>query len=135
MKKYKLQHSQKVISMLTGDIEKEQFFSDINGPIVGVSTAIYGTKAPTERADLSIMDGATTVLMPIDIAVTEVAGKTTFKGQIMPFTVENPGRVKAVIRASTPIAGSGQEYDVVVIIYYAAETLPIKTTLLSECIQ
>lgn len=129
----KLQHVQRTISLTAGDAQKEVNFSDIQGPIVGYSSRLIGDLPAGKSADLSIQDGATTVLMPIDIAVPEVTTKNSFKGSICPLTVENPGQIKAVITPSDVLAGA-DNYKVKVIIYYAVDTKPNYSTSINDCL-
>lgn len=128
----KLQHVQRTISLTNGDAQKEMGFSDIDGPIVGYAARLIGSLPTGTHADLSITDGATTVLMPIDLSIPEVTTKNSFQGLVCPLTVENPGRVKAVITPSQPLT-SGQSYQVKVIIFYAVDRALTSTTL-NDCI-
>ncbi len=130
----KLQHVQRTISLTTGDAQKEIDFSDIQGPVVGYSTVPFGTIPAGQTADVMIKDGATTVLMPIDIAVSNVKTKNSFEGSVCPLTVENPGRITGAIIPSTPL-GAGEAYKVKVIIYYTVDTAQgYAATSIKDCI-
>lgn len=129
----KLQHAQRTISLMAGDAQKEMDFSDILGPVVGYGTIKIGSIPAGKSADLSIQDGSTTVLMPIDIAVSEVSTKNSFPGLVCPLTIENPGRVKAIITPSEPL-GVGESYKVKVIIFYAVERSGTNDTSINDCL-
>jgi hypothetical protein len=131
---YKVKHSQRTISLTTGDAQKEMDFSDIYGPIVGYATKPIGTIPAGQSADLAVYDGATEVLAPIDISVGDVTNKNSFvNGIVTPLSVENPGRIKAQITPSTPL-GAGESYKVVVIIFYAVEKTSHNCPTINDCI-
>ena len=129
----KLQHVQRTISLATGDAQKEAYFSDIQGPIVGYSLVPFGAMPGGIRADLMIQDGATTVLMPIDIAVPDVTTKSSFRGSICELMVENPGDIKATI-IPTQTLEADQVIKVKVIIYYAVEATGHNSTSINDCL-
>lgn len=128
----KLQHVQRTISMKAGTAQEEMDFSDIHGPIVGYATKVIGNIPNGKTADLSIQDGATEILRPIDIAVPEVTTKNSFQGMVCPLSFENPGRITAKITASD-VLGSGEDYKVRVIIFFATERSGATPTI-TDCI-
>ena len=128
----KLQHSQRTISLKQGDSQVEMDMTDIHGPIVGYATRVIGTIPAGKSADISIMDGASTVLMPIDTSVSETTTKNSFAGLVSPLKVDNPGRIKAVVTPSEPLA-VGEEYKVKVIVFYAVETNAYNSPSLNDC--
>lgn len=128
----KLQHVQATISLVQGDAQKEVDISSIQGSIVGYSSKLIGSIPDGKSADLSIYDGATTALMPIDVAVSEVSTKNSFQGSICPLSIERPGRISAVVTPSSPI-GAGEDFKVKVIIYYAVDTDNAAGSKISDC--
>lgn len=129
----KLQHVQRTISLANGDAQKEMDFSDILGPVVGYATKLIGSLPAGKTADLSIQDGATEVLRPIDIAIPEVTTKNSFPGLVCPLTIENPGRVKATIIPSETL-GVGESYKVKVVIFYAVDKTNQNTPSINDCL-
>jgi hypothetical protein len=127
----KLQHVQRTIALAEGASQKDIDIADINGDIVGYSTKVIGTLPAGKTADLSIQDGATEILRPIDIAVSEVTTKNSFKGSVCPLQHANPGRIKATIMPSATIL-AGEDYKVKVIIYFAVEAT--NATSINDCI-
>jgi len=129
----KLQHVQRTISLTTGNAQMEAVFSDIHGPIVGYASKLIGSLPNGTSADLSIFNGATEALRPIDISVPETTTKNSFPGLVCPLTIENPGQIKAQITASAPL-GSGENYKVKVIIFYAVEKTSYDCPTIKDCI-
>lgn len=129
---YKIKHVQRTISLSNGDSQKDMDFSDILGPVVGYATKLVGSLPAGTTADVAIDDGATEMLSPIDIAVSEVSTKNSFRGAICPLTIENPGRVSARIIPSTALT-SGQEYKVKIIIFYAVSKTNPNVPSLNDC--
>lgn len=129
----KLQHVQRTISLNEGDSQKEIGLSDIKGTVVSYATKVLGNLPAGKSADLSIFDGATQVLHPIDISVPEVTTKNSFQGMMCPLTIERPGDIKAIITPSQPI-GAGEGYKVKVIIFYAVEPTNANTVGINDCL-
>lgn len=129
---YKQKHTQRTISLVNGDFQKEMDFSDIQGPTLAYATRIIGALPVGETANLAMYDGATEVLSPIDIGVSEVSTKNSIQGMQIPLTVENPGRISARLTPSATLT-SGQDYKVVVIIWYAVEMANPNTPRISDC--
>lgn len=126
----KLQHTQRTISFNQGDFQKEADFSDINGSIVGMSSKRIGELPEGESVDIAIWDGATAVMLPLDQAVSEITTKNSFVGSIIPLTVENPGRIKAIATPSKQVSNS---FKIKVIIYYAVDKTDKNSPNLNDC--
>lgn len=129
----KLQHVQRTISLTTGNAQMEAVFSDIHGPVVACASTVIGNLPTGTSADLSIFNGATEVLRPIDLSVPETTTKNSFHGLLYPLTIENPGQIKAQITASAPL-GAGESYKVKVLIWYAVEKTSYDCPTIKDCI-
>jgi hypothetical protein len=112
-----LKHFQRVVALSAGQSQNEVEFGNIPGAVKAMNTILIGSIPAGENADISLLDGGNAVVMPIDLAVTEVQTKSSVEGARFPVSIQHPGAIKAVVTASRPLA-AGEAFKVKVIVYY-----------------
>ena len=129
----KLKHFQVTVAMAAGVTSNDENFPTIDGAILGYSTVVLGMTAG-KTADLEITNGSSTILDPIDLAVGNVANRTSVLGSIAPLYEASPGRVKAIIKQDVAVA-NGEDYSVKVIVYYDENSKNSGATKPAQCFQ
>ena len=117
MKKIR-RHHQVIIPLAEGATTKEVLISGaFDGDIVGIGTVTLGDIPSGQSADVSMKNGSSIVMEPIDIGFTDIAGKDN---QVFPVRVERPGNIRVVVTPTATI-GTGEDYSVRATVFYESE--------------
>ncbi|OAB79744.1 hypothetical protein [Cochleicola gelatinilyticus] len=111
-------HEQAIVAILEGERVGEARISiPSRKDVFGIATRNITPLVEGNHGDVSILDGATEMMRPLDLSITETSTNSGFSDKVVPVKITNPGDITVRISVGDAIP-QGEKFKAKVILFY-----------------